>query len=363
MSRERAKKIPGRAGIVFSDRLTGKLVLADGTKLAGLSFAGRTSVAGEVVFTTGMVGYPESLTDPSYAGQILVFSYPLIGNYGVPRKTAWESERVQVAGVVVSNYIETPSHCESERSLGEWLSAEEVPALEIKDTRLLVTKLREKGVMLGKIVFDGDIPFRNPNEENLVAEVSTRVPRVEGRGRKTIAVLDCGVKRNIVRSLLDRGVRVLVLPWDFDVFKEKIKFHGLVVSNGPGDPTAIPETVEIVKKALARKIPTLGICLGNQVLALAAGGKTYKMKFGHRGQNQPCKMLSNGRCYLTTQNHGFAVGKVPPGFRPWFTNVNDGTNEGLIHPKFPHMSVQFHPEARPGPEDTGWIFDRFLKHV
>ncbi|RJQ28709.1 carbamoyl-phosphate synthase (glutamine-hydrolyzing) small subunit [Candidatus Parcubacteria bacterium] len=340
-----------------------KLVLKDGTVVSGKSFGARRSVAGEVVFATGMVGYPESLTDPSYAGQILVFSYPLIGNYGVAGKRSWESSGIKVSGLVVSDYIETPSHHSSRQALHEWLEDEGIPALEVKDTRFLVEKLRDRGSTLGKIIMDNDISFFDPNQENLVARVSTQEVRREGRGRKTIVFVDCGAKRNIVRSLLRRRARVITVPWNYDMFQSKIPFHGLVISNGPGDPKAIRETIQIAQKALARNIPTLGICLGNQILALAAGGDTYKMKFGHRGQNQPCTLVGSRKSYLTTQNHGFAVGKIPRGFRTWFVNANDGTNEGLIHERHPVMSVQFHPEARPGPEDTDWIFDYFLKHV
>lgn len=291
-------------------------------------------------------------------------TYPLIGNYGVPERKYWESKRIQVTGLVVSNYIDTPSHCQSVSTLASWLKREGIPALEIKDTRAIVKKLREQGVMLGKIAFGKEnVPFVDPNLENLVARVSTRKVLKEGSGRKTITLVDCGAKRNITRSLLARKVRLLTVPWNFDIFKAGLRFDGLVISNGPGDPTAVRETIVTAKRALQKGIPTLGICLGNQVLALAAGGATYKMKFGHRGQNQPCMLNGSERSFLTTQNHGFAVGRVPKGFRAWFTNTNDGTNEGLLHRRKPFMSVQFHPEACPGPEDTAWIFDHFLKHV
>lgn len=350
--------------------MTGKLFLKDGTKLEGSSFGYRTSVTGEVVFATGMVGYPEAITDPSFAGQILVMTYPLIGNYGVPDKREWESERIQITGLIVSTYNETPSHYSSFRTLQEWLKSENIPALEIRDTRFLAKKIRAKGAMLGKIIFDKDISFRDPNKENLVAKVSTKRVFVEAplrqgyRGqRRTIVLVDCGGKKNIRNCLIKRGVKVITIPWDYDPFELKERFDAVVISNGPGNPVMVPQAIRNVKKLLDAKKPILGICLGNQILALAAGGKTKKLKFGHRGQNQPCLLTNTHRCYLTTQNHGYVVSKVPSGFNEWFTNANDQTNEGLIHKKYPFMSVQFHPEAAPGPMDTEWIFDFFLSRI
>jgi carbamoyl-phosphate synthase small subunit len=378
-----------------------------------------------------MVGYPECLTDPSYAGQIMVCTYALVGNYGVPDKKFWESDRIHATALIVSTYNETPSHHSSKMSLSEWLKQEKIPALEIKDTRSLTLKLREKGVLLGKIIMNNDelritngksvisttsgrrnsINFRtnrvstitgsrigvrddmnatnfyDPNSENLVAKVSRKQIEVYGdpSATKTIMVFDCGVKNNTPRCLVKRGVRVVIVPWDFDPFqtinndkllitnikkhripltsKGTISFNGVLISNGHGDPKMADKTISTVKELMKRKIPTFGICLGNQILALAAGGDTYKLKFGHRSQNQPCIMEGTKRCYLTTQNHGFAVGVVPKGFKPWFTNANDGTNEGIIHNKLPFMSVQFHPEAAAGPVDTEWLFDYFLDRV
>ena len=336
-----------------------KLILKDGTELEGMSFGAPKGVSGEVVFATGMVGYPESLTDPSYRGQILVMTYPLVGNYGVPEKKYWESDRIQVAGLIVSNYIDTPSHHQSRMTLGKWLKLQGVPALEIKDTRFLTQKIRTEGAMLGRI---GDGEFEDPNLRNLVAEVSIKKPKVEGKGKKTVVLIDCGAKNNIRRSLAARDLRVITVPWNYDIFKLK-KFHGLVISNGPGDPKMAGKTIETVRAALSKKIPILGICLGNQILALAAGGNTKKLKFGHRGQNQPCRLVGTDKCFLTTQNHGFVVSKIPAGFAGWFVNVNDGTNEGMIHKKLPFMSVQFHPEACPGPTDTDWIFDKFYEKL
>lgn len=353
--------------------MNGKLILKDGSEFEGESFGYEQPKSGELVFSTGMVGYPESLTDPSYEGQILVSTYPIIGSYGVPDKKYWESDRIHVSGLIVSQYIDLPSHFQSKITLSQWLKKEKIPALEIKDTRFLTQKLRDEGAQLAKIVFSKDIKFEDPNKINLVDEVSTKTiiknnylkdgrPQ-DNKKQKTIILIDCGVKLNIIRSLLNRGVKVITVPWNFDIFSLEEKIDGVVVSNGPGDPKMCDITIETVKKIMAKKIPLLGICLGNQILALASGGDTYKMKFGHRGQNQPCIMVGTKRCYLTTQNHGFAIGKIPKGFRPWFVNANDDTNEGIIHEKLPFMSVQFHPEATPGPVDTGWVFDEFLKKI
>lgn len=363
-----------------------QLILKDGTEYSGKSFGAEKPISGEVVFCTGMVGYPESLTDPSFRGQILVFTYPLLGNYGVPDKKYWESDKIQASAVIVCNYNDTPSHYSSKQTLSQWLKKSGVPGLEIKDTRGLTLKLRDKGVMLGRIDFGvvsvgaglgrpklasgrlkatptSNSEFFDPNLRNLVAEVSTKKPYTIGTGKKTVALIDCGSKRNIAQSLADRGLKVVVVPWNYDPMKLKNKLSGVLISNGPGDPTQVKETIANVKKLLAKKIPTFGICLGNQILALAAGGSTYKLKFGHRGQNQPAVMAGTKRAILTTQNHGFAVGKIPKGFKEWFYNANDNTNEGIIHKTLPFMSVQFHPEATPGPTDAEFVFDEFIKRL
>lgn len=345
--------------------MTGKLVFNDGTVYKGVSFGAEKATPGEIVFSTGMVGYPESLTDPSYAGQILVMTYPLVGNYGIPKSSFWESEKMQIAGLVVCNYIDTPYHFQSEKTLGAWLKESGVPALEIKDTRQMALKIRDEGVQLGKIIFEGqDVDITDPNAGNLAAQVSLQGVNIlnEG-GSKTVVVFDCGVKNNIIKNLVDRNLRVIRVPWDYDIFSLEEKFDGLLISNGPGDPKTAVKTIESVKKALEMKIPIFGICLGNQILGLAAGGDTYKLKFGHRSQNQPCIMAGTKRCYLTTQNHGYAIGDMPEGFKPWFINANDGTNEGIIHESLPFMSVQFHPEATPGPSDTEWLFDMFAEKI
>ncbi|MBI2034699.1 MAG: glutamine-hydrolyzing carbamoyl-phosphate synthase small subunit [Candidatus Levybacteria bacterium] len=360
--------------------MLGKLILQDGSIFEGTSFGAQTGMAGEVVFSTGMVGYPESLTDPSYKGQILILTYPLIGSYGVPDPYFWESDCMQVSGLIVSNYIDTPSHFQSKRTLASWLRDENIPALEIKDTRFLTQKIRDKGSMLAKIIFKQDLPFYNPNEDNLVARVSPKKPtyhKSQNQNKKRILLyIDCGGKRNMINCLLKRGADVVTVPWDFDPFENSLGaklnhlpgdlsdlIRGIVISNGPGDPKTADKTIQTVKKALSAKIPLLGICLGHQLLTLAAGGDTKKIKFGHRSQNQPCLLAGSNRCYITTQNHGFAVSEIPKGFKPWFINANDNSNEGIIHTKYPFMSVQFHPEATPGPTDTEWIFDYFLEKL
>jgi carbamoyl-phosphate synthase small subunit len=349
---------------------TGILILEDGTTFEGKSFGHAQGQAGEVVFSTGMVGYPEALTDASFAGQILVMTYPLAGNYGVPTNALWEADRIHVSALIVSNYVDTPVHSQSTMTLGTWLKQQKVPALEIKDTRLLTQHIRKHGAMLGKIIFDQDIPFYDPNQDNLIAQVSTPHATYDGQweqqhGKKTIALIDCGVKRNIQRCLLQRGLEVITVPWNYDLFSphNTFNFDGIVISNGPGNPKKATTTINTIRTALEHNIPTLGICMGNQLLTLAAGGDTYKMKFGHRSQNQPCLLENSHRCYITTQNHGFAVGTIPEGFVPWFTNANDSSNEGIKHTSKPFMSVQFHPEAAPGPVDTEWIFDYFVEHI
>ena len=250
--------------------MKGHLTFQDGTTITGESFGFETPVAGEIAFSTSMMGYPESLTDPSYKGQILTFSYPLIGSYGVSDRTNWESNKIQISGLIVSQYIEKPSHFQSQMSLAEWLKKEKIPALEIPDTRFIVKKIRDEGASLVKIEFDKKIAFTDPNKLNLVAQVSTPQVRVWGKGDKTIILIDCGVKMNIIRELVKRGVKVVQVPWDFDFIQEGMTCDGILISNGPGDPKMVPETIAIVKKAMGKKIPIFGICLGNQILALAS---------------------------------------------------------------------------------------------
>ncbi len=357
------------------------LILADGTTFTGQSFGAEGDTDGEVVFSTGMVGYPESMTDPSYRGQILVFTYPLIGNYGVPssEKNAWgfsenfESENIHVRAIIVAKERRDYSHWKAVSSLHEWMKHHEIPGISGIDTRALTKKLREHGVMLGKILQGNEVksasPIQDPNVLNLVGEVSikesvTYEPQLkEGEEVKaTIVAYDCGMKRNIFRSWLKRGVRVHRVPWDYDLSKSKLKYDGLFVSNGPGDPKTCKTTIEQMRWAIEKNIPTFGICLGNQLLALAIGGDTYKLKYGHRGVNQPCIEEGSGRCIITSQNHGFAVDekKLPKGWSVWFKNANDGTVEGIRHESGKFFSVQFHPEATPGPEDANYLFDEFL---
>lgn len=344
------------------------LILEDGTEFEGCSFGAEKSISGEVVFNTGMVGYVESLTDPSYHGQILTMTYPLIGNYGVPRKEFhldlpiyFESDRIHASALIVSDYSYAYSHWNAEKGLSDWLKEEDIPALHGIDTRALTKRLREHGTMLGKVVFTEDLELYDPNQENLITKVSTPEPKVYNKnGSPRVIVIDCGVKINILRSLINRGCCVTRVPCDYDFFDQD--FDGVFISNGPGDPKMCTETIASVKKCIQLEIPTFGICLGNQILALAAGADTYKLKYGHRGQNQPCFLADSKRCYITSQNHGFAVDtkSLPEGWMPWFTNLNDNSNEGIIHQSKPFMSVQFHPEHAPGPVDTEYLFDRFL---
>lgn len=337
------------------------LHLRDGTKIQGNSFGAPVSASGEVVFSTGMTGYVESLTDPSYAGQILVCTYPLIGNYGVPSPKAWESSKIQVAGLVVSEYSQKYSHAAAKESLASWLKRSKIPAITGVDTRALTKKLREHGVMLGALSNnEKSRTFTDPNEENLVAKVSIKKKQIYKGGKTRVVLVDCGAKENIVRSLVARGATVIRVPWNYDFTHEK--YDGLLISNGPGDPTQCTKTIENIRRAMQQKKPILGICLGNQLLALAAGAKTYKLKYGHRSHNQPCIESDSKRCYITSQNHGFAVDEksLSKDWDIWFTNANDGSNEGIKHKSKPFRSVQFHPEATPGPTDTAWVFDEFL---
>ena len=348
------------------------LVLEDGSEFEGVAFGAATSSAGEVVFNTGMVGYPEAMTDPSYTGQILVCAYPLIGNYGVPSlgfepngkgmPDTYESSRIHVAGLVVSSLSKSVDHWSAQGSLDEWMRINGVPGISGVDTRAVTKRLRERGSMLGKIVVNGDVAWNDPNARHVVAEVSLHAPQLfDAGGSRRVALVDCGAKNNIVRSLLRRGVSVLKVPWDFDWTVEDI--DGVVLSNGPGDPTFCGATVEIIRKGFGRDIPIFGICLGHQLLALAAGAETFKLKYGHRSQNQPCIQIGSQRCYITSQNHGFAVDptSLDDDWTPWLFNANDGTNEGIRHKTRPFSSVQFHPEACPGPTDTGFLFDQFVQ--
>ncbi|XP_040848902.1 CAD protein isoform X4 [Ochotona curzoniae] len=354
------------------------LVLEDGSVLRGQPFGAAVSTAGEVVFQTGMVGYPEALTDPSYKAQILVLTYPLIGNYGIPQDevdefglSKWfESSGIHVAGLVVGECCPTPSHWSAACTLHEWLQQHGIPGLQGVDTRELTKKLREQGSLLGKLVQDGTepatLPFLDPNARPLVPEVSIKTPRVfNAGGSPRILALDCGLKYNQIRCLCRRGAEVTVVPWDTAVDRQK--YDGLFLSNGPGDPASYPSVVSTLGRVLSEPNPrpVFGICLGHQLLALAIGAKTYKMRYGNRGHNQPCLLVDSGRCFLTSQNHGFAVetDSLPAGWAPLFTNANDQSNEGIVHESLPFFSVQFHPEHQAGPSDMELLFDVFLETV
>lgn len=348
-----------------------KLTLEDGTVFTGKSFGSEKSVAGEVVFYTAMTGYPESLTDPSYTGQILVSTYPMIGNYGVPSDFQengihrfYESHKLHITGLIISDYSFEFSHWNAQKSLSDWLKKYEVPGLFDIDTRALTKILREKGSMLGKIEFEGEsIDFYDPNKENLVAIASCRGREEYGNGEYRVVLVDCGVKNNIIRCLLERNTTVIRVPWDYDFSGEN--YDGVFISNGPGDPAMCMETVENIKKTINKNKPVMGICLGNQLLALAAGAKTYKLKYGHRSHNQPVMLNGTNRCFITSQNHGFAVETqtLPSDWEPLFVNANDNTNEGIRHKTKPFFSTQFHPEASSGPTDTEFLFDDFINNI
>ena len=375
------------------------LILDDGTRFRGQSFGYEKPVAGEVVFNTAMTGYPESLTDPSYAGQLMTLTYPLVGNYGVPPftiegnglPTFMESEKIHAEAIIVSDYSENYSHWNAVESLADWLKREHVPGITGIDTRELTKVLREHGVMMGRIVFDDNEELRMKNEElgcaaaqyddssfgggadilhssfnygevNYVDKVSCKevIRYNEGAGKKVVLV-DCGVKTNILRCLLRRGVEVIRVPWDYDF--NQLAFDGLFISNGPGDPDTCDAAVQNIRRAMQNEqLPIFGICMGNQLLSKAGGAKIYKLKYGHRSHNQPVRMVGTERCFITSQNHGYAVDNNTLGadWEPLFINMNDGSNEGIRHKRNPWFSAQFHPEAASGPTDTEFLFDEFV---
>lgn len=350
--------------------LPARLILEDETEFHGFSFGAPVSAPGEVVFNTAMTGYPESLTDPSYKGQLLVATYPLIGNYGVPQhKTvnglaeSFESDRVQIAGLIISDYSFRYSHWNAARSLADWLGENDIPGIFGIDTRGLTKIIREKGAMPGKIIVDRDIDFYDPNKDNLVEQVSTREVITYGNGKHRILLIDCGTKNNIIRCLLKRDATVIRVPWDYP--PAGLEFDGVLLSNGPGDPKMCAATISHTRALLEGDKPVFGICLGSQIMALAAGADTYKLKYGHRSHNQPVILKGSNRCFITSQNHGYAVDNstIGRGWEPWFINLNDSTNEGIRHREKPHFSVQFHPEASAGPVDTEFLFDDFMKMV
>ena len=349
------------------------LILDDGSRFRGYSFGYDKAVAGEVVFNTAMTGYPESLTDPSYSGQMMVLTYPLVGNYGVPRQTFetngistfLESEKIHAEAIIVSDYSENYSHWNAVESLSEWLKKEKIAGITGIDTRELTKLLREKGSMKGKIVFENEneIDFVDPNLINQVARVSCKEVITYGTGKKRVVLVDCGVKHNIIRCLLKRDVTVVRVPWDYDF--NTLEFDGLFISNGPGDPDTCEITVNHIREAMKKKKPIFGICMGNQLLAKAGGAKTFKLKYGHRSHNQPVRMAGTEKCFITSQNHGYAVDNNTLGddWEPLFLTMNDGTNEGIRHKRLPFFSAQFHPEAASGPTDTEFLFDTFIDMI
>ena len=365
-----------------------KLILSDGTVFHGYSFGFEADTEGEVVFNTAMTGYPESLTDPSYAGQILVTTFPLIGNYGVPDTgigsdglpVFMESDRIHPKALVVADYSENYSHWNAKESLAAWLKREKIPAITGIDTRRLTKVLREHGVMMGRVVIGGSVcccdtatsgtqDYGSVNwvEKVSCKEVITYKPDNSklytlNSKLKTVVLVDCGVKANIIRCLIRRGVEVIRVPWDYDF--NQLEFDGLFLANGPGDPEQCDKTVAHIRTFLENETvrPCMGICLGNQLLARAAGAKTYKLKYGHRSHNQPVQRVGTTQCFITSQNHGYAVDDktLPADWEPLFVNMNDGSNEGIRHKTNPWFSAQFHPEACSGPTDPEWMFDEFV---
>ncbi|KAG0511465.1 MAG: Carbamoyl-phosphate synthase small chain [Nitrosopumilales archaeon] len=364
----------------------GKLILDDGTVLNGMGFGFSKTVFGEIVFNTGMVGYPETLTDPSYNGQILTLTYPLIGNYGVPDPEIkdndgiskfFESDKIQVRGLVIHELSLVASHWNLSLTLDEWLYNEKIPGISGIDTRELTKKLRTKGVMMAALVVsDKEIDEKkiekqlsdaqNYNSEEFMDDVSTHKDEVFGKEQDSVVVIDTGVKNAILRNIRNIGYKVIKVPWNTSI--EKILSYnpkGVVISNGPGDPQKCPDTVKTAKSLIEKNIPTLGICLGAQIIGLAGGADTYKLKYGHRGQNKPCVNLENDQVYVTSQNHGYCINPDSiknSEFDLWFTNADDKTVEGIKHKKQKCIAVQFHPEASPGPNDCKFVFEK-LKNL
>ena len=350
------------------------LRLEGGAEFRGWMFGYDGPCDGEAVFSTAMVGYPESLTDPSYSGQILCVSYPLVGNYGVPEEGPdemgisrnFESEKIWARGLVISEYSFDYSHWNAVKSLDEWLREQKVPGIYGIDTRALTQELRENGSQLAMIVPDGvekSFPVPDPNKDNQIAIVSCKDIIRYGSGPKKVCLVDCGVKHNILRCFVERGIELIRVPWDYDF--NTLEWDGLFISNGPGNPQLCDVTVQHLREAMKGDKPIFGICMGNQLLARAAGATTYKLKYGHRSHNQPARMVGTGRCVITSQNHGFAVDAtgLGPDWEEWFVNMNDGTNEGIRHKTKPFCSVQFHPEASSGPTDSQFLFDEFISKL
>ena len=349
---------------------TVQLLLDDGSVFHGKSFGYEKATAGEVVFNTAMTGYPESLTDPSYSGQLMVLTYPLVGNYGVPPRTFeanglatfMESEKIHAEAIIVSDYSFEYSHWNAVESLGSWLKDEKVAGIYGIDTRELTKLLREKGSMKGKIVFDAadEIDFVDPNLINQVDIVSCKEVITYGNGSKKVVLVDCGVKHNIIRCLLKRDVTVIRVPWNYDF--TNMEYDGLFISNGPGDPDTCEAAVINIRKAMERNTPICGICMGNQLLAKAGGASIYKLKYGHRSHNQPVRMVGTERCFITSQNHGFAVDKtsLPDNLKATHKSLFDQTLQGIERTDKEAFGFQGHPEASPGPNDVSSLFDRFV---
>ena len=364
----------------------GKLVFGDGTVLDGMGFGYSAAVFGEIVFNTGMVGYPETLTDPSYSGQILTLTYPLVGNYGVPDPSIkdkdgiskfFESDKIQVRGLVVHELSLTASHWNLAMTLDEWMHNEKIPGISGIDTRELTKKLRTGGVMMAALVVsDTEIDVEeikkqlasspNYNSEKFMDIVSTKHEEVYGSNEKSVVIIDTGVKNAILRNIRNLGYKVIKLPWNTSI--EKVLSYnpkGVVISNGPGDPQNCPDTIDTAKKLIEKNIPTLGICLGAQIIGLAGNTETYKLKYGHRGQNKPCVNLENNQIYVTSQNHGYGIDPdslKDSEFNLWFKNADDKTVEGIKHKTKNCIAVQFHPEAAPGPYDCKFVFEE-LGHL
>ena len=362
-------------------------MLEDGAVFDGIGFGYPSEIAGEVVFNTGMVGYTETLTDPSYRGQILCLTYPLVGNYGVPSYDIkdkyglpkfFESDRIQVKGLLIHDLSNIASHWSCTKTLDQWLYEEKVPGIYSIDTRELTKKLRVHGVMMGAIVVSENTineslmkkVLANARYEglNFMHEVSTSKTQEYGdKSRNCIVVLDTGVKYSIIRNIMRTGYRVVRLPWDA-TYEQVMSYKpkGVVISNGPGNPKTCTSTIKTASKLINTSTPTLGICLGNQILALADGANTYKLRFGHRGQNKPCIDKRNSQVYVTSQNHGYGIDPkslAKTGFEVWFSNADDNTVEGVEHKSKPIIAVQFHPEASPGPYDCMFVFDRFREII
>jgi carbamoyl-phosphate synthase small subunit len=360
---EETKSLVQQSGFFFTRMSPSYLILQNGMQFKGLSPEWQKNcISGEVVFNTGMTGYEASLTDPSYAGEILMFTYPIMGNYGIPDKKHWESERIHAAGVIVCNACDQWSHGKSLSSLAEWLHSQKIPLITGIDTRHLTTILRESGTMPGAISPHLDpIPTFHSNAVSYAKSVSIPEKISYGTVGKKIVLVDCGMKRNILRNLQKFPLLIERVPFDYDYSEED--FDGIFLSNGPGNPEQYVETIKILKKAMKKEKAIFGICLGAQLLALAAGAQTYKLRYGHRSHNQPCIDLESERCYITSQNHGYAVqeASLPKGWVVNFRNLNDESVEGIRHTSLPFIAVQFHPEAAPGPTDTEWLFEKFYK--